>query len=98
MSDDPARPIDCREADCERAAAFRLYDPDIGAWSPVCRQHALAVHLSVEIGALLESGYLRPIEVGEPTGPPGEPATARAAAFRDEVEALTGWSLPADDE
>lgn len=58
----------------------------------MCEQHALAVHPSLEIGALLESGYLRPVEVGEPDGPPDEPRTARAAAFREEVEGLTGWS------
>ena len=84
---------DCGEPGCDRDAEFRLYDPDAAAWSPVCRQHALEVHLSLEIGALLESGYLKPVELGEPDGPPGEPGTARAAAFREEVEALTGWSV-----
>ncbi len=83
----------CGEPGCDQAADFRLYDPELGAWTPVCRQHALEVHLSLEIGALLESGYLKPVELGEPDGPPGEPATARAAAFREEVEKLTGWSL-----
>lgn len=85
--------VSCREAGCGSDAAFRLYDPGRAAWRPVCEQHALAVHPSLEIGALLESGYLRPVEVGEPDGPPGEPGTARAAAFREEVEALTGWSV-----
>ena len=84
---------DCGEPGCGRGSDFRLFDPEAGSWTPVCRQHALEVHLSLEIGALLESGYLRPVELGEPEGPPGPPATARAAAFREEVEALTGWSL-----
>lgn len=93
MSDDPRDSVACDEPGCERAASFRLYDPAAAGWTPVCRQHALAVHPSLEIGALLESGYLKPIEVGMPDGPPGEPPTARAAAFREEVEALTGWSV-----
>lgn len=88
--DGPA--VSCDESDCDSAAAFRLYDVDRGAWQPVCEQHALAVHPSLEIGALLESGYLRPVERPVPDGPPDEPATARAAAFREEVEALLDWS------
>ena len=90
---DSTAPTGCSTAGCGADAEFRLYDPEADGWTPICRQHALEVHLSLEIGALLESGYLRPIEVGEPEGPPGEPGTARAAAFREEVEALTGWSL-----
>lgn len=93
MSPDDPSTIGCDEPTCERAAAFWLYDPDADEWSPICEPHALEVHLSLEIGALLESGYLKPVEVGPPDGPPGEAPTARAAAFRDEVEALTGWSL-----
>lgn len=93
MSATDASAVGCDELACERAAAFRLYDPEAGEWSPICEQHALEVHLSLEIGALLESGYLKPVEVGAPDGPPGEAGTARAAAFREEVEALTGWSL-----
>lgn len=85
--------VPCRDVDCESSASFRLYEAEGGTWRPVCEQHALAVHPSLEIGVLLESGYLRPVEVGEPDGPPGEPRTARAAAFREEVEALTGWSM-----
>lgn len=90
------RTASCHEPGCESAASFRLYDPDAAVWSPVCERHALAVHPSLEVGALLESGYLKPVETGEPDGPPTEAPTVRAAAFREEVETLTGWSLPPD--
>lgn len=84
--------VACAERDCERPASFRLYHPDVGAWSPICEPHAVAVHPSLEVHALLESGYLKPIELGPPEGPPGEPATGRSAAFREAVEELLGWS------
>lgn len=92
MSGDDASAIGCDEARCERAADFRLFDPAGSEWSAVCERHALEVHPSLEIRALLESGYLKPVEVDPPVGPPGEPATARAAAFRQEVETLLGWN------
>lgn len=93
--DDPAVP--CAEPGCGAAAAFRLYDPGDERWSPVCERHALAVHPSLELGALLESGYLKPVELGPPEGPPGEPRTARGEAFREAVEELLGWSTEGRD-
>lgn len=92
MSGDDASAIGCDEPGCDRPGAFRLFDPDGCGWSPVCERHALEVHPSLELGALLESGYLKPVEVDPPDGPPVEPATARAAAFREEVETLLGWN------
>ncbi len=88
--DDPD--VRCAEPDCGAAASFRLYDPEDGRWSPRCERHALAVHPSLELGALLESGYLKPVEVDPPEGPPPDPPTARGAAFREVVEELLGWS------
>lgn len=82
----------CVEPGCESPAAFRLYRPDEGTWRPICERHAQAVHPSLELGALLESGYLRPVEVEPPAGPPRQPPTARGQAFREAVEELLGWS------
>lgn len=82
----------CGDGGCEAEAAFRFYDRDAGAWSPRCERHAVELHPSLELGALLESGYLRPIEVAVPEGPPGPPPTARGEAFREAVEDLLGWS------
>ena len=90
MASDDA--VGCRRAGCDRPASFRLYEVDERRWEPICEPHAVAVHPSLEIHALLESGYLKPVELGPPDGPPGEPATGRSAAFREEVEALLGWS------
>lgn len=91
---EPAGPptVTCAAADCDIEAAFRFYDRDEGGWSPLCERHALEIHPSLELGALLESGYLRPVEVGPQTGPPGEPPTARGVVFRESVEELLGWS------
>ena len=91
-SDDPPVPGCAREA-CTRDASFRLYDADRRRWTPICEPHAVAVHPSLEVHVLLESGYLKPVELGPPDGPPGEPATGRSAAFREAVEELTGWSV-----
>lgn len=82
----------CGRPACTAGADFRLYDGDAAEWVPVCERHALAVHPSLEIHALLESGYLRPAELGDREGPPAEPSTGRARAFREVVEELTGWS------
>lgn len=90
MSESPAPP--CGISDCSADAAFRFYDRDSGGWTPRCERHAVAIHPSLELHALLESGYLRPVEVGPPDGPPGTPATPRGEAFRDAVEELLGWS------
>jgi hypothetical protein len=82
----------CSNPRCERDAAFRVYDRDRGRWRPICLPHAERLHPSLEIQVWLESGYMRPIELGIPDGPPGEPDRVRGAAFRDEVERLMGWS------
>lgn len=81
-------PVACGAADCGAAAGFRFYDRDADAWRPLCERHALAIHPSLELHALLESGYLRPVEVGEPDGPPTDPPTDRGRAFREAVEEL----------
>lgn len=86
-----ARP-ECTDADCADAAAFRLYDAEAGAWRPVCARHLRHAHPSLEVRAWLESGLARPVEVGQPTGPPDGPSTGRAEAFRQLVEAAMGWT------
>lgn len=83
--------VTCGATGCDAAASFRFYDRDDDAWTPRCERHALEIHPSLELGALLESGYLRPVEVDPPAGPPGPPPTARGAAFRETVEELLGW-------
>lgn len=83
--------VECAEPGCSAAAEFRLYRPDDG-WGPICERHGLEVHPSLELHALLESGYLRPVELGEQQGPPPVPPTGRGQAFREAVEELTGWS------
>lgn len=88
---EPAPPP-CSTSGCESPSSFRLYDPGEAAWRPLCHRHALAVHPSLEIHALLESGYLRPVELPAPEGPPTEPPTERGRLFRASVEALLGWS------
>lgn len=88
---DDAASVPCDDSSCAADADFRFYDRPAGAWRPLCERHALEIHPSLEIHALLESGYLRPVEVGVLEGPPGEPRTGRAVAFRREVEATLGW-------
>lgn len=90
MSDPPAP--SCGTSNCPADAAFRFYDRDAGTWTPRCERHALEIHPSLELHALLESGYLRPVEVGPPDGPPAAPVTPRGEAFRESVEELLGWS------
>lgn len=82
----------CAEADCGRDASFWRYDRDDDRWHPVCAHHAEHLHPSLEVHAWLVSGYMRPIERGRPEGPPPEPAVERGRAFREEVDALMGWS------
>lgn len=84
-------PPACSTAGCGSDASFYLYEPDEGGWRPVCTPHARRRHPSLEVHAWLESGYLKPVELGMPSDPPGDPATARAAAFRAEVEGTMGW-------
>lgn len=85
-------PVACSDSRCERDAAFRVYDRDRGHWRPICRPHAEQLHPSLEIHVWLESGYMKPIELGAPDGPPVEPGRVRGAAFRDEIEKLMEWS------
>lgn len=91
MADERAA-VTCALDGCDTAADFWFYDPDVATWTARCSRHAVEIHPSLELHALLESGYLRPVEVGRPDGPPTEPPTARAAAFRAEVEALLDHS------
>lgn len=83
-------PLPCAAAECDEAADFRFYDRGAGRWSPRCERHALEVHPSLELHVLLEAGYLRPVEVGAPGGPPDDPPTGRSRAFRELVEDLLG--------
>lgn len=91
MTDDGQRPP-CSTADCEVPAAFWAYEPEPGRWRPICERHARRRHPSLEVGAWLESGYMTPVELGRPDGPPGEPRGARAAAFRAAVDEAMGWA------
>lgn len=84
-------PPRCGTAECPRRASFYRFDREGGDWHPVCERHARTLHPSLEVHAWLESGYLRPVERGEPAGPPGPPAGERGAAFRDMVEEAMGW-------
>lgn len=85
-------PPPCSEGECAAAADFRLYDRDVGRWRPVCECHARHVHPSTEVRAWLESGYLKPVELGPPEDPPGDPPGPRADAFRDLIDRAMGWS------
>jgi hypothetical protein len=88
MADDPP---DCAEAECSREGAFWRYDGE-GGWLPICGRHARHLHPSLEVHAWLEAGYMRPIERGQPDGPPPEPTVERGRAFRAEIDAVLGWS------
>lgn len=85
-------PPECLEPGCGRDAAFWWYDRPDDEWSPVCDVHASHLHPSLEVGAWLESGYLRPVERGRPAGPPPRPDVDRGRVFREEIDALLGWS------
>lgn len=82
----------CGEPGCEADAAFFGYDAEDGEWRPICAPHARHRHASLELHAWLESGYLKPVELGEPDGEPAEPRTERASEFRVAVEDAMGWS------
>lgn len=82
----------CTDPGCDSPASFRLYRPTVDGWRAICDRHAVAVHPSLELHVLLESGYLRPIERPAPDGPPAAPPTERGRAFRGTVEALLGGS------
>lgn len=89
---DPRPSPACADPACDRPAAFRLYRPDAGRWRPICERHARHLHPSLELHAWLESGYLKPVEVAAPDGPPPAPSGERGAAFRDLVAEAMGWS------
>lgn len=76
----------CAEPGCRSDASFWLYGPDVDRWRPICDRHARHVHPSLEVQAWLESGYMSPVELGRPDGPPGQPEHRRAAAFRAAIE------------
>lgn len=92
MTASPATDPDCHEGGCRSVANFRLFHRPSGRWQPICERHALALHPSLELGVLLESGYLRPVELDPPAGEPGQPATPRGRAFKETVEELLGWT------
>lgn len=85
---------DCVKASCPRSGAFWLYDGEADYWSPVCEIHAEHAHPSIELHAWLESGYMKPIELGRPEDPPDEPTDRRARLFRDEIETVVDWTGP----
>lgn len=80
------------EAGCERDADFFVYEAPSEGWSAVCTPHVRHRHASLELQAWLESGYLKPAELGRPDGPPPPPPTERGRLFRNEVEETMGWS------
>jgi hypothetical protein len=89
-STDDARPP-CGREGCDAAASFWLYRPEGDRWWPICERHLLTRHPSIEVDAWLESGYARPIELGEPRCPPAVPSGGRGAAFRELVADAMGW-------
>lgn len=89
---DPDGPVPaCSATDCDGTASFYRYAPEPGEWQPVCAVDARTAHPSLEVHAWLESGYLRPVELGEPAGRPDDPPAGRGMAFRQIVERAMGW-------
>lgn len=84
-------PSACTEEGCDADPDFWLYHPEEGRWRRLCDRHLLEVHPSIEVDAWLESGYVRPFELGEPDGPPGSPPDGRPAAFREVVDRAMDW-------
>lgn len=82
---------ECTEPGCAADAAYWLYSVPRATWHPICRKHAELLHPSLEIHAWLTSGYLKPIELPEPTGYPEEPAEDRAKEFRAIVTDTMHW-------
>lgn len=87
---------DCTAADCGTDATFVVYDPATREWYPCCDRHARHLHPSLELHAWLESGYMKPIEVDTPDGPPADPRGGRALAFKTEIETLMEWTDATD--
>lgn len=81
----------CRNSTCSRDAEFWCYVAPRGAWEAICHTHAEQLHPSTEIKTWLFSGYMKPIELGRPDGPPGAPETGREAAFRAEIDGVMNW-------
>lgn len=96
MDPDPARETDgrpdCSAGECAGAASFYVYTPDADGWEPVCTVHARQYHPSLEVHAWLESGYMKPAELGPPEGAPSRPPSDRGVAFRRTVEETMGWT------
>lgn len=82
----------CSWRGCDNEAAYYAYDADSEEWQPICYRHAQNRHPSLEIHAWLESGYMKPAELGKPHGPPVPPPRGRPVAFRREIEELMGWT------
>lgn len=80
----------CTGSGCDSDADFWVYDSDEDGWQPVCSQHTVQLHPSLEVRAWLESGYASPIELGRPDGP-SQPPAGRPTAFREMVERAMGW-------
>lgn len=88
----------CRSVDCDAHAAFFVFAVDQAQWRPICERHARQLHPSLEVHAWLESGYMKPVELGQPPSPPSTPTDARETAFRSIVEDAMGWSEGSDSE
>lgn len=83
---------DCAVEGCDRDASYYRYTPKENGWLPVCTVDARTCHPSLEIHAWLESGYLKPAELGRPCGPPDIPTAGRSIAFQRIVEEAMGWN------
>lgn len=88
----PGAGTQCSESGCASAADFFVYGADSGDWRAICTPHARHLHPSLEVHAWLESGYMKPAELGRPDGAPPEPRSGRGEAFRTVVEETMGWS------
>lgn len=85
-------PPPCSESGCASEADFYVFSADSAEWFAICSSHATHLHPSLEVHAWLESGYMKPVELGKPDRAPSEPRGGRANAFRTEVEEMMGWS------
>lgn len=93
LDEHPVEPDEvCETRPCERPVAFWAYNGETERWRPSCEHHLRAQHPSLEVAAWLESGYAKPAALPRPAEPPAAEAPARAAAFREIVEAAMGWA------
>lgn len=81
----------CSESECAVPAEYWFYEAPCEMWRPICSRHAEHLHPSLEIHAWLTSGYLKPIELQQPTSPPETPTEERAKEFRSEVDQTMNW-------